>query len=203
MDVGEILHALHAHALLLALLLPPAIRIAGHWLPEEPLMVAMGMLAARGTPGHAAELFAVLWASHACTDYAVFSFGRFMAPRIDRWPRVARRVQPVADRVAGSRWTLAALIPARVLPLGRGVWLMGYGLAGIPGGRFVAADAVAVTVFLLVWCGLGWWIGPRANLLLAVAAPLALWALAAAVASLVGVLLWRRWRPGLRSRTTH
>ena len=201
MDVGQIAHALQAHAILLALVLPPAIRLVGHWLPEEPLMVAMGMLAARGTAGHAVLLFSALWASHAATDYAVFSFGRFMATRMDRWPRIARRIQPVSERVAQSRWSLAALIPARVLPLGRGVWLLGYGMAGVPGARFVAADAAAVAVFLLVWCGLGWWIGPPVVSLLSAAKPAALWLLAAAASGVAAVLLWKHVKGRTQARS--
>lgn len=121
---------------------------------------------------------------------------------MDRWPRIARRVQPVAERVAGSRWTRAALIPARVLPLGRGVWLMGFGMGGVPGPTFAALDAVAVAVFLLVWCGLGWWIGPRADLILAAARPVALWLLAAGVAAAGGLLAWRYLGPRGRSHVT-
>ncbi len=189
-----LLQALHAHAILLALVLPVAIRLAGHWLPEEPLMVAMGVLAAHGPPERAAAIFAALWASHAGTDYGVFAFGRALATRMDRFPRLARRVRPVADRIAGSRWSLAALIPVRVFPLGRGAWLMGYGLAGVPRWRFAAVDALAVTVFLLVWCGLGWWFGPHVGALLSVAKPAALWLLLAAVASIFAVFLWRRLR---------
>jgi membrane protein DedA with SNARE-associated domain len=198
--MAQIVHALQAHALLLALVLPPAIRLVGHWLPEEPLMIAMGILAARSTPERAALLFGALWLSHALTDYVVFSLGRALAPRLDRWPRIARRVQPVAERVAGSRWTLPALIPARVLPLGRGVWLMGYGLAGVPALKFAAADAAAVAAFLLVWCGLGWWLGPRVDGALAVAKPATLWLVAAAVVIASAVLSWRRLARRRRSR---
>jgi membrane protein DedA with SNARE-associated domain len=192
--MGEILHALQAHAVLLALLLPPAIRVTGHWLPEEPLMVAMGVLASRSTPERAAMILAALWLSHAATDYAVFSLGRLLGSRLDRWPRLAGRVHPVAERVAASAWTRAALIPARVLPLGRAVWLLGFGLGGVPGPAFAALDAVAVAAFLLVWCGLGWWVGPRITLLLPAARPAALWLLLAAVASAGAVVLWRRLR---------
>jgi membrane protein DedA with SNARE-associated domain len=187
----ELVHTLQAHALLLAIVLPPAIRLAGHWLPEEPLMVAMGILAARGTPEQAVVLFAALWVSHAATDNAVFWLGRTIAPHLERWPRIARRVRPVAERVAASRWALTALIPARVLPLGRGAWLAGFGMAGVRWLTFAAVDGFAVAVFLFVWCGLGWWVGPRVNLLLSVAKPAALWLLAAIAASVGAVLAWR------------
>jgi membrane protein DedA with SNARE-associated domain len=187
----ELVHTLQAHALLLAILLPPAIRLAGHWLPEEPLMVAMGILATRGTSEQAVAIFAALWASHAATDNAVFCLGRIIAPHLERWPRIARRVRPVAARVATSRWMLAALIPARVLPLGRGAWLAGFGMAGVRWLTFAAVDALAVAVFLFVWCGLGWWVGPRIGAFLPVAKPAGLWLLLAVVASAAAVLAWR------------
>ncbi len=187
-------HALQAHDLVLALVLPVALRFTGHWLPEEPLMVAMGMVAARDAPAHAAALLALLWMSHVVTDFAVYSLGRVAAPRLDRWPRIARRVRPMAERIAGSRWALAALIPVRVFPVGRGAWLMGFGMAGVSRPRFAAADAVAVAVFLLVWCGLGWWVGPRAMPIIEAMKPATFWLLAGAGVTVGGVLAWLRYR---------
>lgn len=192
MVVDGVLHALEAHGILLAVLLPPAIRVAGHWLPEEPLMVAMGMLAARNEPQRAALILALLWTSHAFTDNALYTIGRLLPARLGRWPILETRVQAVAARVKGSRWALAALVPARVLPLGRGAWLMGFGVAEIPRLRFVPADGLAVAVHLAVWCGLGWWLGSRAGDVVGVLKPAAAWGLLAAVAAVAGVLAWRR-----------
>jgi membrane protein DedA with SNARE-associated domain len=188
-------HALQAHALLLAIVLPIAIRLAGHWLPEEPLMVAMGIVASHDTPLQALSLFAALWVSHAVTDSGVFWLGRQLAQRMERWPRIAAKVRPVAARAAASRWTLAALVPARVLPLGRGAWLAGFGVAGVPWRTFAAVDGVAVAAFLFVWCGLGWWFGPRINVMLVAWKPAALWLLVAVVLSVSAVLAWRRFGP--------
>jgi membrane protein DedA with SNARE-associated domain len=190
--VDALVHTLQAHAILLAVLLPPAIRLAGHWLPEEPLMMAMGIVASQAAPGHAALVLALLWASHSATDHAVFSLGNVALPRLGRWPRVQRRVVAVGERLAESRWALLSFIPARVLPLGRGAWLLAFGVAGVARSRFAAVDAVAITLHLLVWCGLGWWLGVHAGDLVAVARPAALWLLLAAVAAFAAVLVWRR-----------
>jgi len=197
----DLLHALQAHALLLAAVLPVAIRLVGHWLPEEPLMVAMGILAAHSTPARAALLLGILWASHTATDYALYSLGRFVAPRLERWPRVARVVEPVTRRLAGSRWALAALIPVRILPLGRGAWLLGYGVAGVPKASFAALDAVAVAAFLIVWCGLGWFVGARGGHILTWVGPVALWAGGALLAVGLGLTAWRRLGAHAHSRS--
>ena len=189
--MGGVLHEIQAHALLLAVLLPPAIRLVGHWLPEEPLMVAMGVLAARSGPERAATILALLWLSHAASDHAVFSLGRALSSRMERWPRVARRVRPVADRIARSRWALAALVPVRALPLARGAWLLGFGAAGVRRSSFAAADGAGVTANLLLWCGLGWWLGARVDVLLPVARPAAMWLLVAVAAAAAAVAAWR------------
>jgi membrane protein DedA with SNARE-associated domain len=187
--------ALRAHALLLALVLPPAIRLVGHWLPEEPLMVAMGILAQRSKRPEAAAILGLLWLSNAATDHVVFGLGRVLAPRLGRWPRVERRLRPALERAARSRWTLAAFVPARVLPLGRGAWLAGFGVAGVPISRFAPVDVVAVAAHLVVWCGLGWWLGANATDVVAVAGPAAAWAVLAAVAGAGAVMAWRRYGP--------
>jgi membrane protein DedA with SNARE-associated domain len=190
--MDSVLQVLEAHGILLAVLLPPAIRLAGHWLPEEPLMVAMGMLAARSEPQRATLILLLLWLSHALTDNAMYSLGRIVPARLGRWPNLESRVRATAGRVNGSPWALAALVPVRVLPLGRGAWLMGFGLAGVPRLRFIPADGLAVAVHLLVWCGLGWWLGSRAGDLVEVLKPAAGWALLAAAAAVAAVWGWRR-----------
>jgi len=193
-----LLHTLQAHALLLALVLPPAIRLVGHWLPEEPLLVAMGVLAQRSAPPEAVAILTLLWLSNAVTDHVVFGLGRVLAPRLGRWPRVESRLRPVLERAASSRWALAAFVPARVLPLGRAAWLAGFGVAGVAYGTFAAVDGAAVALHLLVWCGLGWWAGTHAALVVDVAKPATAWFLLAVVASVAAVLLWRRLAPASR-----
>lgn len=192
MSMDGLLDALQAHALVLALVLPPAIRLVGHWLPEEPLMVAMGVLAQRSAPPEAAAILGLLWFSNAVTDHIVFGLGRVLAPRLGRWPWVETRLRPALERTARSAWTLAAFVPARVLPLGRAAWLAGFGVAGVPYGRFAAVDSAAVALHLVVWCGLGWWAGTHAALVADVAEPAAIWLVVAAATAAAGVLGWRR-----------
>ncbi len=195
------LELLGDHAFLLAVVLPPAIRVAGHWLPEEPLMVALGVVAAtRGGPEGLAVLL-VAWASHLATDQTVFTVGLRLRPRVLRVPRAARRVVPVARRLARSPWALWWLVPARVLPLGRGAWLLAAGMAAVPRARFAVVDAVAVTVHVAVWCGLGWLARRDVEVLLALARPVTLWVAAAAAGAALAVAGWRRLeRAGVRAR---
>jgi len=187
-----LLESAQAHAVLLAVLLPVAFRVAGHWVPEEPLMVLLGALAARAGGPEAALILGLLWLGHLVTDQAVFTAGRAVAPRLARWPAVERRVAAVAGRVAASPWSLAAFVPARVLPLGRGAWLLGLGVAGVPPGRFLVVDAAALVLHVAAWCGLGWWLGPRLAGVPELAGAAALWALAAAACAGLAVLARRR-----------
>lgn len=190
--MDEVLRLAQAHVLLLALLLPIAFRIAGHWIPEEPLMVLVGVLAARAGGAEAAAILFLMWAGHFITDQVVFALGRTVAPRLARWPRVERRIAAVAERVADSAWALAAFVPARVLPLGRGIWLLGLGVAAVPRARFVLVDALALALHVGVWCGLGWWLGPHLDEVPQLARTAALWVLVAAVAVAVVIMLRRR-----------
>jgi membrane protein DedA with SNARE-associated domain len=149
---------LEPHALLLAFLLPPVIRVVGHWIPEEIFMVAMGVLAARAdSPGVAAGILGAVVISHFCTDQIVYLAGRWMRPRLGRFPRIEGRLSTVTDRLANSPAALLGLVPARVLPVGRGAWLAACGVVRVPWPRFAAVDLAALVVHLAVWSGLGWW----------------------------------------------
>ncbi len=191
---------LQPNALLFALILPPVIRMVGHWLPEELFMIAMGVLASRAdSPGAAAALLGAVLASHFVTDQVVYLGGRWLRPRLDRFPRVGHRLRQVTRRLADSRGALLGLIPARVLPLGRGAWLAGAGVVGVPWPRFATVDVAALVAHLLLWCGLGWWLAGDL-LRLAVSVEVvkvgALWTVAAMASALLVVALWRRasWR---------
>jgi membrane protein DedA with SNARE-associated domain len=157
--IADVLAWLEPRGLLLALGLPPVIRAVGHVIPEELFMVAMGVLAARaGSPAEAVVLLGAVTFSHLVTDQVVYGGGRWLRPRLGRYPRIAPRLDSVAQRLAESPLALAGLIPARVLPIGRAAWLAGCGVAGVSWRRFLAWDAVAVTAHLLTWSGLGWWL---------------------------------------------
>ena len=149
---------LEPHALLLALVLPPVIRVVGHWIPEELFMVAMGVLAARsGSANTAALILVIVLTSHFLTDQVVYLAGRWLRPRISRFPRIESRIRIVTDRLMASPLALMGLVPARVLRLGRGGWLAACGVVRVPWTRFAAVDLAALVVHLAVWSGLGWW----------------------------------------------
>jgi membrane protein DedA with SNARE-associated domain len=190
------------HATLLALLLPPVIRIVGHWIPEELFMVTMGVLAARSpSAGGAATIFGAVLLSHFVTDQIVCLGGRWIRPRLERFPRVEARLASVTDRLTDSPGALLGLVPARVLPLGRGAWLAACGVVRIPWVRFAAVDLAALVVHLCVWSGLGWWLAGDLGRLAASADAgriAGLWLAAALITTVTAVILWRSrqaWQP--------
>ncbi len=180
------------HAVLLAFVLPLVIRIVGHWLPEELFMVVVGVLASRRPAPGAAALLGAMWAGQFLTDQAVFTVGRAVRRRLDRWERVRSRITPVLGRLAGSPGALWGFVPARVLPLGRGAWLLAAGAVGTPRMRFVTVDAVALVAHTLVWCGLGWLAGDRAAMATEVGIAASFWVAAAVVLSVLSIVAWRR-----------
>lgn len=155
----DLLAWVEPRALFLALVLPFIIRVVGHWVPEELFMVTMGVLAARAaSPREATVLLGAVTLSHFAADQGMFFVGRWLRPRVGRFQWVATKLAFVSNRLTTSPAALFGLIPARVLPLGRGAWLASCGLVGIPWRRFAAVDLLALLVHLMTWSGLGWWL---------------------------------------------
>jgi membrane protein DedA with SNARE-associated domain len=199
-DGGALTHILawlEPRALLLALCLPPLIRIVGHWIPEELFMVAMGVLAARADSApDAAVLLGAVTLSHFLSDQVVYLVGRWLHPKLERFPRLHHRLMAVTARIESSPAALIGLIPARVLPLGRAAWLAGCGVVRIPWVRFAAVDAVALGVHLLCWSGLGWWLAGDLRRLEGTAETgrlLGVWVVVAVLLVLSVVMIGRRW----------
>jgi len=186
---------LEPNAILLALVLPPVIRLVGHWIPEELFMVAMGVLAARsGSADTAALILGTVVVSHFVTDQLVFAAGRWLRPRLGRFPRIEGRLRFVTDRLAESPSALLGLVPARVLPLGRGAWLAACGVVRVPWPRFAAVDLAALVVHLAVWSGLGWWFAGDLQRLSTSADTgklVGTWLAVALVITISAVILWR------------
>ena len=198
----EILAWLEPRALLLALALPPVIRVVGHLIPEELFMISIGVLASRaGSPGEAALLLAAVTASHFVADHGMYGVGRLLRSRLDRFPRIARRLETVSGRLAGSPGAVLGLVPARVFPFGRGAWLAGAGVAGVAWPLFAAVDLVALIAHLATWSGLGWWLGgdpARLAHSVEVGKVAAVWVAAAIAGWLLAIVAWKRrdsWRP--------
>ncbi len=190
--VAHLLQWIEPHAVLLALLLPAVIRVAGHWLPEELFMVAVGALAARRSPGEAVVLLCAVWIGHFLTDQVVYAIGRGLRVPLLARERARKRVVPILERVRRSQKAVWGFVPARVLPLGRGAWLLALGAAAVPRLRFAIVDAVALVVHVVVWCGLGWVAEGRATVIMEVGKVGLLWAVAAAAISMGAVAVWRR-----------
>ncbi len=186
---------LEPHALLLALVLPPVIRVVGHWIPEELFMIAMGVLAARSeSAGSAALILGAVVTSQFLTDQTVYLVGRWLRPRLSRFPRIENRLRFVTDRLAESPVALLGLVPARVLPLGRGAWLAACGVVRVPWPRFAAIDLAALVVHLAVWSGLGWWFSGDLQRLSAsadIGRIVGTWFAIALVIAISAVIVWR------------
>lgn len=205
-NLADLLSWLEPHAILLALALPPVIRLVGHWIPEEIFMVAMGVLAANSpSTGNAFTILAAVTVSHFLTDQVVYLGGRWLRPRLSRFPRIEARLATVTDRLECSPGALFGVVPARVLPLGRGAWLAACGVVRIPWIRFAAIDLAALIVHLAVWSGLGWWFaGDLATLATSVDASriVGMWIAVAFITMIASAILWssrRAWQP----RTVH
>jgi membrane protein DedA with SNARE-associated domain len=198
----ELLSWLEPRAVLVALALPPVIRVVGHWIPEELFMIAMGVLAFRAeSPAQAVLILSAVVASHFLADQVVFRLGVWVRPRLQRFPRVSRRLSSVTSRLTASPAALFALVPARVFPLGRGAWLAGCGVVGVPWLRFAAVDLLALLCHLTFWSGMGWWLAGDLGLL-QVSAEVgktgAVWVSITLISTILAVILWRRrmqWSP--------
>ena len=201
MPLTELLSWLEPRAVLLALTLPPVIRLVGHLIPEELFMVALGVLAVRsGSPVEAVVLLAAVGCSHLVTDQVVYLGGRWLRPRLERFPRIAARLTVVTRRLEDSPAALLGLIPARVLPLGRGAWLAGAGVVATPWPRFLLVDLLALVCHVAVWCGLGLWLAEDLGRLLLsaeVGREVGWWVAVVVVSVVGGVLVWR-WRSMLQ-----
>ena len=205
-QIADLIAWLEPHAVILALALPPVIRVVGHWIPEELFMVAVGALAARSHSSRTAALIlGAVVVSHFVTDQVVYLGGRWLRPRLGRFPRIEARVRTITARLADSPGALLGLVPARVLPLGRGAWLAACGVVRIPWPRFAAVDLAALFVHLSVWSGLGWWFaGDMEQLATSVESTrvAGAWMAAALITATMVVILWRS-RQSWQPRTTH
>jgi len=204
-QIADLIAWLEPHAVILALALPPIIRVVGHWIPEELFMVAMGALAARSHSSKTAALIlgAVL-TSHFLTDQVVYLGGRWLRPRLGRFPRVEGRIGMITARLADSPGAVLGLVPARVLPLGRGAWLAACGVVRIRWARFAAVDLAALCAHLAVWSGMGWWFaGDLDRLATSVESTrvAGAWTAAALATAIMVVILWRS-RQSWQPRTT-
>jgi membrane protein DedA with SNARE-associated domain len=201
-NLADLITTLAPHAILLALALPPVIRIVGHWIPEELFMVAIGVLAASSpSAGTSAMILGAVLLSHFVTDQAVYLGGRWLRPRLGRFPRIERSLAAVTDRLSSNPTALLGLVPARVLPLGRGAWLAGCGVVRIPWPRFAVIDAAALVIHLSVWSGLGWFFAGDVGRLAATTDAghfFGLWAAVAILAVVTTLILWNSrqvWQP--------
>jgi len=201
-NLADLISWIEPNAILLALVLPPLIRVVGHWIPEELFMVSMGVLAARSpTAGTAALILGAVVLSQFVTDQVVYLGGRWLRPRLGRFPRIEARLASVTNRLTETPGAILGLVPARVLPLGRGAWLAACGVVRVGWMRFAAIDLAALIVHLVVWSGLGWWLAGDLGRLAASADAgrvAGMWLAAALLTVISAVVLWRSrqsWQP--------
>lgn len=165
-------------------------------------MVAMGVLAARsGSLEQVVVLLGAVTLSHFLTDQATFLAGVWLRPRVGRFPWIAKKLESVTTRLAGSPGALWGLVPARVLPLGRGAWMAGCGMVDIAWKRFAAVDFFALLLHLATWSGLGWWLSydlGRLQHSAEVGKIVGTWVAIGLVAAVAVFLVWRTrtgWQP--------
>lgn len=167
-------------------------------------MVAIGVLAARSPSANtAASILGAALLSHFLTDQVVYLLGRWLRPRLGRFPRIEKRLTAVTDRLVENPAALFGLVPARVLPLGRGAWLAACGVVRIAWPRFAAMDLAALVVHISLWSGLGWWLaGDIARLAASAEAGrfAGVWLASALMVVITAAILWRS-RHAWRSRT--
>lgn len=192
----DIVAWLEPRALLLAVALPPVIRISGHWIPEGLFMIAIGVLAANsGSGAEAALLLGAVTVSHFLTDQIVYAVGHWVRPRLGRFAWVQKKIDQVTTRLTANPGAIWGLVPARVLPSGRVAWLLGSGVAAVPWRRFAIVDIVALFAHLATWSGLGWWVAgdfsrlARSAALGKSAGP---WVAVFVIASIMALILVRR-----------
>lgn len=194
--IADALAWIQPHALLFAVALPPLIRLVGHLIPEEVFMVVIGALAARApSSGRAAVLLVAVTTSQFMVDQATYLAGCWLRPRLARWPRISSRLSQVTGALERSPGALFGLIPARVLPLGRGAWLAGCGVVGVRWRRFARFDLAANLANVAFWSGLGWWFSgnlARLELSAELGRRIAEWTGVTLVLAVALALTWRR-----------
>ena len=165
-------------------------------------MVSMGVLAARSpSAGTAALILGAVILSHFVTDQVVYLGGRWLRPRLGRFPRIEARLASTTGRLAETPGALLGLVPARVLPLGRGAWLAACGVVRVPWIRFASVDLAALVVHLAVWSGLGWWFAGDLGRLAAstdTGRVAGVWLAVTLITVITMVILWRSrqaWQP--------
>jgi len=130
-------------------------------------------------------------------DQLAFHAGRWRGQRIlDRWPRLANRIERVRSPIERQRSWLVVVFRFSyglrvVLPL---LW----GMGSMSAWRFLALDLLGATLWVGVVAGLSWMLGGMVEVLLADLQRYE--TVAFAVVVVVGVAVWiRRW---MRSRRT-
>ena len=158
-------------------------------------MIAIGVLAARtDSAGGAVAILAAAGISHFATDQVVYLAGRWLRPRLGRFPRIDSRLRSVTDHLEQSPAAILGLVPARVLPLGRGAWLAACGVVRVNWLRFAAVDITALVVHIAVWSGLGWWFAGDLQRLDASAGTgklIGTWLGVALIVAISVVMIWR------------
>jgi membrane protein DedA with SNARE-associated domain len=159
-------------------------------IPEDLALLTAGYLVWRGD-APALPFALAAFVAVACSDAILFALGHH------RW--LSRRVRgPRAERIVAAyrRHGVALVLLGRIAIGVRALLMLGAGYARLPLGRFLLVDLAGLSVMVILWMRVGFWLGPRLERLRPWLAHLDF----AIAAILIVAVVWRLRRPAAGSR---
>jgi membrane protein DedA with SNARE-associated domain len=154
-------------------------------IPEDLALLTAGYLVWRGD-APALPFALAAFVAVACSDGILFALGHH------RW--LSRHVRgPRAERIVAAyrRHGVLLVLLGRIAIGVRALLMLGAGYARLPLGRFLFVDLAGLSVMVILWMRVGFWLGPRLERMRPWLAHLDL----AIAAILILAVVWRLRRP--------